>query len=75
MQSKIESFIEAWINILIGYVVSLVAQLFIFPLYGIRIPIHDNLMIGVWFTLVSLARSYCIRRVFNARLKSKMRVR
>lgn len=67
-QSKLGSFYESLINILIGYGVALASQLTIFPFFGINITLQDNLWIGFWFTLVSLVRSYVIRRWFNARL-------
>jgi hypothetical protein len=67
-QSRIGSLIESAANIAIGYFVALLSQLAIFPLFGIHIPLSDNLLIGAWFTAISLARSYCIRRWFNARL-------
>jgi len=65
MQSKKHSFIEACVNILIGYGVAVVSQLLIFPLFGVNLPLGDNLMIGAWFTVISLIRSYVIRRGFN----------
>lgn len=68
MQSKIQSLIESLINIAIGYAVALASQLVIFPIFGIHIPLSDNLAIGAWFTVISLVRSYVIRRWFNARL-------
>ena len=64
-QSRRASLAEALLNILIGYGVALAAQVLIFPLYGIHIPLQTNAAIGVWFTLVSLARSYLLRRFFN----------
>ena len=65
MQSKKMSLIETCCNIAIGYVVAVLSQIAIFPLFGINIPIHDNLMIGLWFTVISLIRGYVLRRVFN----------
>lgn len=65
MQSKIGSLIESLINILIGFGIALGSQLLIFPLYGVHIPMHDNVMITLWFTLISIARSYTLRRLFN----------
>ena len=69
MQSKLGSFAESIINILIGYFVALGSQLVIFPAFGVNLPLSDNLMIGAWFTLISLIRSYCVRRWFNAMIK------
>ena len=67
-QSRLGSFIEALTNVAIGYGVALVSQLLIFPLYGIHIPLSSNIWIGVWFTVISIARSYVLRRWFNDRL-------
>jgi membrane protein implicated in regulation of membrane protease activity len=67
-QTRLGSLIEALINIVIGYVVAIASQLAIFPLFGIHIALSTNLWIGLWFTVVSLVRSYIIRRWFNARL-------
>jgi hypothetical protein len=67
-QTKLESLIESIFNILIGYWVAIFSQLIIFPLFDINIPFSTNLTIGAWFTLVSLLRSYLIRRWFNAGL-------
>ena len=69
MQTKFQSFIESTVNILIGYFTALASQLLIFPLFNINIPIQDNLLIGLYFTLISLIRSYLIRRFFNKKLK------
>lgn len=66
MQSRIVSFIEALFNVLVGYSVAIVSQVLIFPQFGIHIPLGDNLLIGFYFTLISICRSYLVRRFFNA---------
>lgn len=68
MQSKLSSFVESLANILIGYFVALLSQLAIFPMFGIDLPFSSNLVLGAWFTVISLVRSYIIRRWFNARI-------
>lgn len=65
MQTRLQSFIEAAANVAVGYVVALLSQLAIFPLFGIHVPLSSNLWIGVWFTAISLVRSYVLRRWFN----------
>ncbi len=65
MQTRIQSFIESCINVAIGYGVALVSQILIFPLFGIYLPLSSNLAIGAIFTVISIARSYAVRRVFN----------
>ncbi|MCK5127663.1 MAG: hypothetical protein KAR42_15505 [candidate division Zixibacteria bacterium] len=67
-QTKLGSLIESLMNILIGYGVALASQILIFPMFNIHISLSTNLWIGAWFTLISLVRSYVIRRWFNARL-------
>lgn len=67
-QTRLGSFIEAWINVAIGFAINFCANLLILPLIGFHISVSQNLFIGVLYTLISVARSYVIRRWFNARL-------
>jgi hypothetical protein len=64
-QSRRGSFIEACVNVLIGYTIALISQLLVFPLFGWNPPLTTNLAIGAIFTVVSLIRSYVVRRLFN----------
>ena len=64
-QKKSHSLFESLANIVLGYGIAIGAQVAIFPLFGINIPLHDNLEIGAMFTVVSLIRSYTLRRLFN----------
>jgi hypothetical protein len=64
-QSRKMSLVESVANVAIGYGVALGAQLAVFPLYGMQVSLSTNLQIGAWFTLISIARSYCVRRAFN----------
>ena len=65
MQSRLMSMIEAAANVAVGYGVALAAQLAVFPLFHIHVSLGENLLIGALFTLVSLARGYALRRLFN----------
>ena len=65
MQTRLQSFIESFINVAIGYGVALISQILVFPLFGINIPMESNLLIGAIFTVISIVRSYVVRRVFN----------
>jgi len=67
-QTKLGSFIEAWVNVLIGFTINYIANLLIFPLFGFHISLLANLYMGLLYTLISVVRSYCIRRWFNARI-------
>lgn len=59
------SLVESITNIVVGFMINVTAQYFVFPLFGMHIPIHENLMIAVIFTVISLARSFTLRRIFN----------
>ncbi len=65
MQTKLQSFLEASVNIGIGLGIALLTQLIVFPMFGINIPLKDDLMIVSIFTAVSITRSYLLRRFFN----------
>ena len=67
MQSRIQSLFESVANTAIGYIIALASQLAIFPLFNIHIALQDYLLIGAWFTAISLARSYVLRRWFTRR--------
>lgn len=71
-QTRLGSALESFANILIGYIVALLSQLLIFPLFDIHVSFHSNLLIGLWFTVISLVRSYALRRWFNARLHAAL---
>jgi hypothetical protein len=64
-QSSKHSLYESCLNVFIGYIVAIGAQLIILPLYDIHIPIHQNLTMALLFTITSLIRSYILRRWFN----------
>lgn len=67
-QSKTGSFIEAWINVAIGFAINFIANLLILPLFGFHITLSDNFVMGLLYTIISVVRSYTIRRWFNARI-------
>ena len=67
-QTRRHSLTESIVNVLIGYFVALASQLAIFPLFGIHVAFRDNIMIGLYFTAVSVVRSYALRRWFTRRV-------
>ena len=65
MQSRLMSAVETATNIAVGLVVSFIAQLVIFDVYDISVTVSQNVEITLFFTLVSVVRSYTLRRCFN----------
>ena len=65
-QSRWMSLVEAVTNVLVGYGIAVATQWAVFPLFGLHATLQENLVIGLVFTVVSLIRSYLLRRVFEA---------
>ncbi len=65
MQTKKHSLIEAITNTAIGFVISFASTFLIFPVMGIKTSIGGNLIITIYFTVISIIRSYVVRRWFN----------
>lgn len=65
-QSRAMSAAEAVTNVAIGYMVALGAQFVVFPWFGMFPSMRVNLTIALVFTVVSVVRSYVVRRSFEA---------
>lgn len=63
-QSRLMSLVESSVNVLIGYLVSVLANWFVLPAFGYPVSVSDSFLIGAVFTVISLVRSYTIRRLF-----------
>jgi hypothetical protein len=64
-QSRTMSFIEAITNVVAGYFIALLMQTLLFAVLGVYLSITENASIAAVFTIVSIVRSYCIRRLFE----------
>lgn len=67
-QTRLGSLIEVCINILIGFWINFFMNLLIFPFFGFHISLSDNLLMGLIYTGISVARGYVVRRWFEARI-------
>lgn len=72
-QTRLGSLIESTVNILIGLGINLLANALIFPLFGWPLSLKQNLSLGLIYTAISIARSYCIRRCFNRQMYKRRR--
>ena len=59
------SLVEAFANVVVGYGVAVVTQILIFPVFGLHTTPAQKLKMGAVFTIVSLGRSYALRRLFE----------
>lgn len=72
-QTRRASLVETLTNVAIGYIVAVGAQVVIFPWFGIHISLAADAAIGLLFTVVSIVRSYALRRMFETlRVKGVM---
>lgn len=69
------SLVEAIANVVIGYVLAVATQVAVFPLFGLYSSLSDDLLIGAIFTVVSIVRSYSLRRAFEALRMKGQRLR
>ncbi|MFO0520053.1 MAG: hypothetical protein ACK515_06465 [bacterium] len=73
-QSRHMSLVESLANVAVGYGIAVLAQIAVFPFFGLHVSLADNLVMGAVFTIVSIARSFTLRRVFEElRVRSERR--
>jgi hypothetical protein len=66
-QHRLDSLMESLTNTAIGFIISLVTWQIVAAALGIPMPLGRNLLITSIFTVVSIARQYWLRRLFNGR--------
>lgn len=59
------SLVEAMANVAVGYVLAVLTQVIVFPLFALRVALADSLIIGMIFTVVSIVRNFALRRLFE----------
>jgi hypothetical protein len=65
-QSRTMSLVESLTNVAVGYGVAVITQILVFPLFGLSTTLAENMAMGAIFTVVSIARSFTLRRLFEA---------
>jgi len=59
------SFIESFIDVGSGYILAIIIQLTLFPLFGLYPSVLDSMGIALIFTGVSITRSWLWRLAFK----------
>ena len=67
MQSKKESFIETLTSVFIGWLIGVILNILVLPLFDYNITVIDSLWVSLIFTIVSVIRGYVIRGWFNSK--------
>jgi len=68
VDSKLKSITESIVNIIPGFFIAYLSNLYILPLFAEGIASSDSftmLQIGFWYTIISIVRSYVFRRLFE----------
>lgn len=65
MQSKRLSLYESLANTFSGTVINIIVTQFVMHQLGYPITVVENLSITVLMTVISVARGYAVRRIFN----------
>lgn len=67
-QSRLGSLVEVSVNIAIGFVINWIANILVLPLFGFDVTPSQAFSMGLIFTVISVARSYVVRRYFEQRI-------
>ena len=67
MQSKRESMIETLTSVFVGWLIGVILNLIVLPLFDYNITVVDSLLVSLIFTVISVVRGYLIRRFFNSK--------
>ena len=70
MQTKKWSMIETLVSVGIGWLIGVILNMLVLPLFDYDVSLTDGVLISIIFTAVSVIRSYIIRRWFNSKEKT-----
>ena len=70
MQTKKWSMIETLVSVGIGWLIGVILNMLVLPLFDYDVSLTDGVLISIIFTAVSVVRSYIIRRWFNSKEKT-----
>ncbi len=64
-QSTKMSLVESGVSVIAGYILTVLIQLWIYPMFGVDIPSEAALIISLIVVLAAFAKNFTVRRVFN----------
>ena len=67
MQTKRQSLIETLTSVFVGWLIGVILNMLVLPLFDYDITVVDSLWVSLIFTVVSVIRGYIIRRWFNSK--------
>lgn len=69
MQTKKQSLIESITNVTVGFLITIISLHIIFPFLGIENHSGKNVLITIFLTILSVLRTYFLRRYFNKKVR------
>ena len=67
MQTKRQSLIETLTSVFVGWLIGVILNMLVLPLFDYDVSLTDGVLISIIFTAVSVVRGYVIRRFFNSK--------
>lgn len=64
-QSKLMSLVEALASNAVAFVISILANFAVLPLFGFNVRFGQSVCITIIFTAISIVRTYLVRRAFT----------
>ena len=65
-QSRTMSLVESVANVVVGYGIAVASRMLLFPVFGMHMTLEQNLKLAGAFTIISICRSFALRRLFEA---------
>ena len=65
-QTQRMSLLESMVSVVSGYLLTVMIQFYLFPVFGIHVPLTDTLLISLIIVLIAFTKNYSVRRVFNS---------
>ena len=64
-QSKKMSLLESLVSVVAGYIITVLIQYWVYPIFGITIPATEALLISLIIVLAAFVKNFSVRRLFN----------
>lgn len=64
-QKRQHSLLEVITSTVLGFIIAVVTQIVIFPLFGVNVSLNQHIFMTLIFTIISTIRAYYVRRLFN----------
>ena len=65
-QSKRMSLLESIVSVIAGYVLTVLIQMLLFPMFGVKIPMAETMLISIIIVAIAFVKNYGVRRLFNS---------